>query len=225
MDDRKTWNQRIEECKGILEILLDTEFKPIKKTVHFLIFYEPDKNKKPVAYAQNRLSYSDSETLKYPVSVKNHSLIKFPSTTWERWPDLNSHDIENLMRHELLHLELPKLTDEDDEWKVETRKRGIILSFEKSQPDLIKELAWNITRALWSKIKSGELKIIDSSKPKSLTIKIVDNSPKDIKEELRLYAEKAVKRALQNWNTQQIREAISQRQKIELNKILGVNNG
>ena len=101
MESRKIWEARIETCKQILEILLNTEFKSIGKVVHFLIQYEPDEKENALARAHFRLSIPGLEYLKWLTSMENHSLVSMPHTTWMKFPDLNDVELEAILKHKL----------------------------------------------------------------------------------------------------------------------------
>ena len=217
--NREIWNQRVNECKQVLEILLDIEFKTIEKIVHFLITHEPSGDERGLAFAHPGLRFPG---LEYPrwISTKNHTLISMPATTWERLPDLNALDIEALLRHELLHIETG-LLDEDPTFRAETEKRGIILTFEKQEPGLAKELSLAVMKALWPKIKSGALEVFDNNpKPDVQYVQVVDTNPRCTKEEFCLMIERAVVRSLKEAGDKELKEAVSRLQKKEISKII-----
>jgi len=216
--NREIWNQRVNECKQVLEILLDIEFKTIEKIVHFLITHEPSGDERGLAFAHPGLRFPG---LEYPrwISTKNHTLISMPATTWERLPDLNALDIEALLRHELLHIETG-LLDEDPTFRAETEKRGIILTFEKQEPDLAKELSLAILKSLWPKIKTGELEIIDSSKPDVQYVRVIDTNSRITKEELCSILKKSIVSNLKEAGDREVREAVSRLQEKEIDKII-----
>ncbi len=106
------------ESREIVEKLLEGEFKGRvrQKIITFLVDTEKE------AFVACVLD------LEKPFHLKNVAVIFIMASIWKTYPDFNSDDLREVLRHELLHVELDA-EDVDLRFIAEAKRRGIMLKY------------------------------------------------------------------------------------------------
>ena len=104
------WQQCQADCIRILKELLGSEFKDVKeKVVIVLDFVE-------------RGVHGDVQR---NWRIKGFALIRIYTFNWDLQPNFSDSYLIQLIRHELLHLILPGIADQDPNFLAEEKRRGI----------------------------------------------------------------------------------------------------
>lgn len=107
--------RRQAECRQMVEELLEGEFKARvkQKIITFLV----DTEKEPFLAC-----------VMEPFLLKNFAAIFVMASNWKTYPDFNSDDLRQILRHELLHVEL-NAKDGDPRFIAEAKRRSIPLEY------------------------------------------------------------------------------------------------
>jgi len=112
-NDDTTWKERTKKCREVMNELLETEFKEkIKKTACLGI------REIPVGKSGTAV-----EAHIYMRLLRYWAVIYINKACWNK-SGFGEQEIRDILRHELLHLELMK-GDDDPEFRKEAKRRGI----------------------------------------------------------------------------------------------------
>ena len=228
MEAREIWEQRAQQCRDILEDLLEGEFRDLgqNKIIQFMIIAasEEDRTEEVMGRAHFVPKFPKDLDLN-GLDLTDHILISIPHLAWRHFPNMNELDIKEILRHEMLHHET-NLLDGNAKFEAEARKRGILLKFRKQPIDFTKSLSLQLARELWPIVKElGRSE--NSSKPNGPFVAVIDDSPKTLKELIREAVYSGVRQGLKlhkENNDREIKEAVLRCQEMEINKILGEKN-